>query len=315
MASSNEKPIHAIPQDFEAPEGLVPLAVFGDFRAASDAGLAILAMGNPYWTYLHDGTYIICVSNRVAAIVLEELRAVASLRANRMEPKKIELPEFEVAPWSFVVFATLLIGVFLFQSRASILPLGRIDSIAIIADGQWWRAITALTLHADIVHLVSNLVGGIGFVFLLSRFFGASMTWLLVLLSGISGNLINAWLHFPDPHLSIGASTGVFGALGMLTGVGIWYSLANTETSRVTQMPQWLLPAFGGFTLLGLLGTGDSQVDVAAHISGFVCGCLLGVFGAMFRRFLVKIDKSRFILAGVSLAIVVGAWGAAYSGR
>ncbi|MEM1223223.1 MAG: rhomboid family intramembrane serine protease [Verrucomicrobiota bacterium] len=313
MASSNKELVQGIPQDFEAPEGLVPLAVFEDFQAASEAGLAILAMGNPYWTYLYDDAYIICVSDQVAAIALHELMEVASLKAKQAQTGRIHLPEYQVAPWSFVVFSTVLIGVFTWQSRAPILDLGRVDSVAMLASGQWWRAITALTLHADIVHLVSNLVGGMGFAFLLSRFFGASLAWLLILLSGLSGNLINAWLHYPDLHLSIGASTGVFGALGLLTGVGVWYALANAGASRSRQTPQWLLPAFGGFTLLGMLGTGGSHIDVAAHISGFVCGCVFGILGAVFHLFIERLEKGRFVLSGLSLAIVFGAWGAALS--
>ena len=53
--------------------------------------------------------------------------------------------------------------------------MGRIDAVSIVARWELWRAVTALTLHGDVVHLVSNLVAGAGFALLVARFFGAGM--------------------------------------------------------------------------------------------------------------------------------------------
>jgi len=120
---------------------------------------------------------------------------------------------------------------------------------------------------------------------------------------------LNAWVHYPEAHLSIGASTAVFGALGLITGVGLWIALLQ-PAERWT-MPRWLLPAFGGLTLLGLLGIGDGldmRVDVAAHLSGFLCGGLLGFVCATRQAAFVRLDRYGRWLGLLTLTLVGLAW-------
>jgi rhomboid protease GluP len=81
---------------------------------------------------------------------------------------------------------------------------------------EWWRPITALTLHADWVHLASNLTIGGFFILLLCRELGSGLAWALLLSAGTMGNLANAYFQLPT-HSSIGSSTAVFAA--DLTGV------------------------------------------------------------------------------------------------
>jgi membrane associated rhomboid family serine protease len=291
---------------FEAPEGLVPVAVFGDFSGAGDAGLAVLAMGKAYWTLLHEGTYVICVAEPDEVVVRKELETVALLSKRKRNLSPSRYVEFSFGYLSFGLYAVLLIACFVWQQGGQIQDLGRIDAVRMLEANEWARAVTALTLHGDVVHLVSNLVAGMGFAFFVARFFGAASGWLLILISGILGNALNAWVYYPQDHFAIGASTAVFGALGLLTGVGLW--LALTEGEHAWAMPRWLMPIFGGLTLLGLIGVGDGLVDVAAHISGFLCGIALGVFGALFQRVFVSWQIQRLWIGLVSLALVALAW-------
>lgn len=147
---------------------------------------------------------------------------------------------------------------------------GRLDVGAVRA-GEWWRTITALTLHIDVAHLIVNI--GIGAVFgtLLSREIGPGYAWSLILLGGAAGNVMNALVQRPA-HLSIGASTAVFAALGLL-GTYLW-------TARRMLMHSWASrasPLVGAVILLGWLGTGDERTDIVAHLTGFVAGCAIGV--------------------------------------
>ncbi len=295
------------PDGFEPPEGLVAVAVFDDFAKAGESGLAILAMGNAYWTFLHEGTYVLCVGEGKAEAVrreLHELEQLEQVRSKRRPP--LAYLEFEFGWLSFAVYAAVLIGCFIWQNISGLTDYGRVDSVAMMDSGEWWRSLTALTLHGDVVHLVSNLVAGIGFAFFVARFFGAAAGWLLILLSGFAGNALNAWVYFPEAHFSIGASTAVFGALGLLTGVGVWAALSEPE-QRWT-LPRWLVPVFGGLTLLGLIGVGDGLVDVAAHISGFFCGLLMGGVGANFQQVFVRLERAGYWLGGGTLLLVGGAW-------
>jgi membrane associated rhomboid family serine protease len=306
----------ALEQDgFETPEGLIAVAVHEDFARSGEAGLVILAMGNAYLTLMHGDFYVLCVDRARFGAVRAELEAYELLDSKKVVEVGSRYQDFEFGWISFVLYAVVLIGIFICQPSQGLVELGRADALGIVDSGEWWRAVTALTLHADAVHVASNLVAGLGFAFFVARFFGAAGGWLLILLSGTAGNLLNAWVHYPEPHFSIGASTAVFGALGLLTGIGIWVALAEPLQRRA--MPRWMVPIFGGLTLLGLIGVGDGLVDglvdVAAHISGFICGVVLGIIGALFQPLFVRIQSVRSGVAVLTGCIIATAWWFAFS--
>lgn len=308
MASLKYKRLDPVelPADFEPPDGLCAVAAYGSSRAAHEAGLAILAMGRAYWTLVHGEAYVLCVAERDAAAARRELDDVARLAGRGRGGGMAAFAEHRFGWRSFVAYAVLLVACFAGQSAINLLDLGRTDAEGIIANGEWWRTATALTLHGDVVHLASNLVAGVGFVLFVARFFGAAAGWLLVLLSGIAGNWLNAWVQYPEPHFSVGASTAVFGAVGLLTGIGVWAALAEPRTRL--SLPRWWVPLFGGLTLLGWLGLGDYRTDVAAHISGFLCGSVFGLLGAFGRRWVGRLQAHRFWVGAIPLLIVAAAW-------
>jgi rhomboid protease GluP len=84
-----------------------------------------------------------------------------------------------------------------------------------IADGEVYRCATALVLHADAAHIAGNMAGMGLFGGAVCMVTGSGVGWLMILASGIAGNLMNA-LAYQTGHLSVGASTAVFGAVGIL---------------------------------------------------------------------------------------------------
>ena len=144
---------------------------------------------------------------------------------------------------------------------------GRADA-GLILSGQWWRCVTALFLHADAGHLLANAGALAVLASLLARRIGSGLTWGLFVLTGSLGNAVNAWAQAPD-HLSVGASTGVFGLIGVLAG-------GAGRTGRDSRW-QILLLAFGfAFSLLAMLGAGEERVDLGAHLFGLCCGLPFG---------------------------------------
>jgi rhomboid protease GluP len=170
-----------------------------------------------------------------------------------------------------------------------------------IRDGHWWLCVTALTLHADLTHLLSNLtIGGI-FIILLCRELGSGLAWSLLLASGTLGNLINAWVQSPT-HRSVGASTAVFGAVGILAAISMMHYRHHLQR-------RWSIPVAAGLALLALLGTEGKQTDLGAHLFGFGTGVFLG----MAAEYLVgKYGRPgallNVLLALLSGALVVAAW-------
>lgn len=173
-----------------------------------------------------------------------------------------------------------------------------------IRDGQWWRTVTALTLHADPVHLLGNLLIGGAFIVMLCRELGSGLAWCLLLLSGILGNLANA-LFQPAYHTSIGASTLVFGAVGILGALRL--AQPGRRRSR-----RWLLPVAGALALLAMLGTEGGNTDLGAHLFGFASGASLGLAaGYLTDRFGYPGRRCNALLALVAALIPVAAWLAA----
>lgn len=150
---------------------------------------------------------------------------------------------------------------------------GRLDG-ALIRQGELWRPLTALTLHLDTGHLLSNLGFGAFFGYFAGRLLGSGVAWASILASGFAGNFLNAVLQSPQ-HRAVGASTAVFGALGLLAAYG-W----RRQSTRGRRWAQRSAPLIAGIALLAFLGTGDIRTDVVAHLTGFICGALLGAIYA-----------------------------------
>ena len=100
------------------------------------------------------------------------------------------------------------------------------------------------------------------FVGAVARRLGPALAIWMALAAGIAGNVLTA-LVVPGGHVSIGASTAVFGALGTLSAL------------QVPHRGAWLTLG-AGVALLGLLGTG-AQADLLAHLFGFAAGVAGGL--------------------------------------
>ena len=123
--------------------------------------------------------------------------------------------------------------------------------------GEWWRAVTALGLHADLGHIGSNLVAGSLFGFFLAEILGGGLAWLMILAAGAAGNAINALIQ-PATHTSIGASTAVFGAVGLIAVLALRYRPRRWRRG----LRRWA-PLAAGIMLLAFLGTeGSASISV-----------------------------------------------------
>jgi rhomboid protease GluP len=144
-----------------------------------------------------------------------------------------------------------------------------------VRDGEWWRVITALTLHADAGHLVANLVFGVFFGVYAGQYLGSGMAAMLTLLAAAVGNALDALLLSPE-HRAIGASTAVFACLGL---VATW--IFRQQTRAVVGWARRYAPLVGAAVLLAYIGTGDENTDVVAHFTGFVGGVLVALLASL----------------------------------
>lgn len=148
---------------------------------------------------------------------------------------------------------------------------GLMDAARVQA-GELWRAGTALGLHADVPHLLSNVLFGSLFLVLLGQAVGGGAALAMAFAGGFAGNLANAWLRGVE-HRSLGASTAVFAALGALI---VAEYLRRDRSRSAADRARRAAPLLAGLALLGWLGVGGENTDVTAHLTGFLAGGLGG---------------------------------------
>ena len=172
-----------------------------------------------------------------------------------------------------------------------------------ILGGQAFRAVTALTLHADPAHIFGNAVAALIFVSAAGRWLGSGLALLATLAAGSLGNLLVA-LSYGRDHNSVGASTATFGALGLLGGLQIvrWATQGRAHGGRRRVMAV-IAACLGVFAMLGV----GERSDVRAHVFGLCCGLVLGM--GLGRFVTLPMRKLPSHLAGLLAALVLaGSW-------
>lgn len=239
------------------------------------------------------------VAPSMARTALAEIMAYE--RENRKLPRLSPLPDNS---WiSLLVVGSFVLLTLWLDPQSGLRPewyaKGQADAARILA-GEWWRCVTALFLHVDAGHLLSNAAALVLLGILLSRRLGSGLTWGLFVLTGTLGNAINAWVQGAG-HISVGASTGVFGLIGVLAG-----SAGRRDSGGRRRV---LFLSFGfGLSLLAMLGAGEERVDVGAHLFGLLCGLPFGVFFGWWRGAVGWRKWLNLAAGGCGAAMVLGAW-------
>ena len=171
---------------------------------------------------------------------------------------------------------------------------GSADAAAILR-GEFWRCLTALTLHADLAHALGNAICGYVIVDALARKLGPAWAAWLALLSGFAGNWLTAWA-VRTQHVSIGASTAVFGALGALTAAQL-----------VSRERRGFITIGAGVALLGFLGS-SARSDLLAHLFGMASGFLVGLIAGALQREAPEKSRWQPALALAALLPLAAAW-------
>ena len=276
-------------QDSLTPEelaGLVKIGVYATTREAHQAGTAILAMGEWYVVLPEEEQWSLCVREAVgweAARLLERQRREPPLRPPERMPEAVEMGR-AVTWWAAFPYILIMATVFWWTGTGAghhLVEAGRFDAERIRENGEWWRLLTPLFLHADAGHLWGNLFGGLFFGYFLARRIGVGWTYGAALLFGVLGNALNLLTFWSGSHLSIGASTAVFGLLGALPGLRLVdlqreqgeRPVSALEKRRAAWQRGGVLAA--GLVLLAWLGAGGERTDVLAHLYGFLAGFMV----------------------------------------
>jgi rhomboid protease GluP len=156
-------------------------------------------------------------------------------------------------------------------------PMGGVDGSVLMRLGakapyiwppfnQWWRLVTAMFLHAGLMHIGMNMWCLIDLGPQVESLFSTTKFTVLYLVTGVFGFVASLW--WAPMGMSVGASGAIMGLIGILIGASFHHGHLGKEYR--SQLWKWVMyiAIFGIFF----------NVDNAAHFGGLACGILLGHF-------------------------------------
>jgi rhomboid protease GluP len=145
----------------------------------------------------------------------------------------------------------------------------------VVGQGQFYRLFTSMFLHGGVSHLVNNMVVLLALGYYLEPALGHIQYSIIYGLSGIAGSLCSIFLRMSDAG-SIGASGAIFGLVGALLGLVLFFRgrIPGISVRRVIYM--CIASLYGGFA--------TANVDNEAHIGGLVFGFLLVIITNLFYK-------------------------------
>jgi membrane associated rhomboid family serine protease len=204
-----------------------------------------------------------------------------------------------------IVLLAVNVAVFAFSFLLSI-GGGRTETLVrlgamvpiLVADGQFWRLVTAIFLHVNIVHLLLNSLGLAIFGNLVESVIGGGRMLAVYLVSGFVASAVSFAFGSVN-SIAVGASGAIFGLLG----TWLAYNLRRRQLSLARANVQ------GALLLIALnlvIGFSIPGVDNLAHVGGLVAGIIGGFAVDGFGRRGIR-TASRIVglvmlfLAGVAL--------------
>ena len=164
-----------------------------------------------------------------------------------------------------------------------------------ILNGQYWRFVTPIFLHANILHVGLNMLNLIVLGVIVERIFGHIRFLLIYLVTGVIS--VVASFYFAPQEISVGASGAIFGLVGAYS----FFVFIHRKAFRYGGIPalSWLVLIIGLNLGIGLI---IPNVDNYAHVGGFLSGCILGWFFAPF--YVLQSEEGKTVLIDMhSLAL------------
>jgi membrane associated rhomboid family serine protease len=156
-----------------------------------------------------------------------------------------------------------------------------------LAQGEWWRLITAAFLHGSIIHLAFNMFALFWLGSIVEQALGATRYLLIYFASGLAGS---AGALLMDPNaITVGASGAIYGIFGAL----LILEYLATGTIAGPALTLIVLNLAITFTI--------PNISIGGHLGGLLGGVLATLALTQTRRL------SRSGLIGPALVVLVGA--------
>jgi len=163
----------------------------------------------------------------------------------------------------------------------TLLTFGASHPILVLAQGEWWRLVTAGFLHGGLLHIGMNSWVLFDLGTTVEHFFGTRRLLVIYFTSSVVGFLASC---FWSAATSVGASAALFGLIGAMIAMGV---------RERTTMGAAIKKMYVRWAIYGLaFGLLFPMIDNAAHLGGLATGFAIGYLGATPR--LVEDWRERF---------------------
>lgn len=176
---------------------------------------------------------------------------------------------------------------------------------------EWWRFVTPVFIHVNIIHILVNMYGLFNLGPIVEKLYGSAKFVVFWVLTGIAGvaasyfalrpelahGIFGRFLFHAADVPSAGASGALFGLVGVLFVFGIKYR---------NELPEGFRRAFGTgmlptIVINVIIGATLPMIDNAAHMGGLVAGALL----ALVIDYQRPIERARLHIAWIVLQVAV----------
>lgn len=142
------------------------------------------------------------------------------------------------------------------------------NNYELVQNGEFYRLFTCMFVHADILHILFNMIALYSIGPVVERYYGKSKFLLIYLASGLLGSIFSGVFMTAD-SISIGASGAIFGLLGSICYFTYYYRATLQGILRGSIMPVIIINLVIGFL--------SSSIDLSAHIGGLIGGILISM--------------------------------------
>ncbi len=150
------------------------------------------------------------------------------------------------------------------SSPHSLVPYGA-NLSRLVAQGQYYRLLSANFLHGSFLHLYMNGLGLLALGSMIERLLGPARFLVIYTVSGVVGSIASAAMG--RPFASVGASGAIFGLLGALA----WLNLRFRDA-----LPAGYVQPRRTWIIVGAINTAlpvlFPQIDWVAHLAGLLAG-------------------------------------------
>lgn len=201
---------------------------------------------------------------------------------------------------TLVIMTINIVGYILCTQMGEVVyNIGSMNAEKILVDKQYYRFVTAIFLHADAEHIVSNMIYLVGLGQMLEQMIGHIRFAILYLLSGFGASVFSMMYAVltGDIYDAVGASGAIFGLIGALFILLVIRDMRRRARRRSDEAgfppDQTDIPEADGrvlpdgyesisvgkmvFVVVYMIysGTRAARVDNAAHVGGLICGLLI----------------------------------------